>query len=163
MNYRDIFEQEEWATLQLSFIWMFQAVAGTDGDIDLHELDALNNIIRKSQNFPNELARQVLTIKNYNISNVSFRYNSDSRSIKAGLKEISSILQKVEEPIALEFKKTLLAIGVYIANSSGEWFNYKMSNEETQTLVELSLLMKVSKKDLNTAPTVQDILKYIEN
>ena len=64
---------------------------------------------------------------------------------------------------SLIFKKSLLTIGMYIAFASGDVLSSKMSNEESQTIVELALHMKVSISQYREEPTVQQLLmKFVK-
>jgi hypothetical protein len=159
MALRDLFTQVEWETLEISVLWIFQAIAGADKKIDIHELDAIAFIQENAHKFDCELLKEVLSSVKYNIEDISDIYKIDNREINTGLRDLAELLsKKVEKHDALLFKKSLLAIGMYIAFASGDVLSSKMSNIESQTLFELSLFMKIPKVEYRKAPTVQELM-----
>ena len=160
MNLIENFTHQEWTTLQFSFIWMFQAIASADGKIDVGELDAMNFIQQKADTIQNQLAKEILKSMNVNFNEVSVRYQMEPRTIRTGLRETAIIIEnKLEHDDAVDFKKTLLAIGAFIANSSGDMLSSMISNEESQTLTELSLYMKLTKEEFRSSPTMIEIME----
>ena len=156
------FTHQEWITLQFSFIWMFQAIAGADGKIDIDELDAMNFIQVNADSIEDKLTREILKSMNVNFHEVTVRYNIDPRTIRTGLRETANIIEnKMGHDSAVDYKKTLLAIGAYVANSSGDAFSSMISNEESQTITELSLYMKLSKDEFRTTPTIWEIMEKL--
>ena len=160
MAYKEQFTEDEWKTLEFSIIWMFQAIAGADKNIDINELKALEMLKQKADKFECDLLKELVPSFHYDISNVSDYFAADQRSIKTGLREIAEIVDvNLSFEQALLFKKSLLAIGMFIAYASGDVISSKMSNEELQLLVELALFMKMSIKDYRKTPTVGELMK----
>lgn len=157
--FRDLFKKEEWETLEISVMWMFQAIAGADKKIDIQELDALSFVKDNAHKLDSELLKEILSSVKYNFDDITSIYKFDNREIKSGLREMAEILiQKISSEEALLFKKSLLVLGMYIAFASGDVLSSKMSNEESQTIVELALHMKVSISQYREEPTVQQLL-----
>ncbi len=78
------------------------------------------------------------------------------------LREIAGILDsKLGPEESLSFKKYLLAIGLYIANASGDLLSSKISSVESQTLIELALYMRMSIADYRKEPTAYELMKKI--
>jgi len=160
MAYRDLFSEKEWATLEISALWIFQAVAGADKKVDVHELDALSFVQDNSDKFKSDLLKEVLSSLKYNIDDISTAYEVDTREIGVGLREMADLLDgKVSNEEAMLFKKSLLAIGMYVAYASGDIFSSKMSNLESQIIIELSLYMRISKQEYRESPTVEELMK----
>jgi uncharacterized membrane protein YjdF len=165
MSFKDKFSEDEWETLQLSVIWMFQAIAGADKNIDEKELHALTTLMNKAQKFEFIFLKELLSSLRFNINEISDIYAIDQRSIKTGLRELAEILKVNFDPHeALLFKKSLLAIGMYIADVSGDLISHNISNKELQTIVELALFMKISINDYRKSPTVEELMiKFLKD
>ncbi|ROL61207.1 hypothetical protein D9V86_07015 [Bacteroidetes/Chlorobi group bacterium ChocPot_Mid] len=160
MVYKQQFTAEEWKTLEFSIIWMFQAIAGADKNIDKNELQALTTLKEKSHKFDCDIMRELIPSIHYDIDSISNYFAVDQRNIKTGLREIADIVDSnLSLDQSLLFKKSLLAIGMFIAYASGDVLSSKMSNEELQLLVELALFMKMSINDYRKTPTVEELMK----
>ena len=59
-------------------------------------------------------------------------------------------------------KKTLIAIGIHIGNSSGGMFSSKFSNEEVEALKTVGLLLGVTENQLQKAPSIKDLIDNIK-
>ncbi|ROL59717.1 hypothetical protein D9V86_10280 [Bacteroidetes/Chlorobi group bacterium ChocPot_Mid] len=160
MAFRDGFTTEEWRTLQFAHFWVFKAVAGVDKNIDTEEQIALHNIMENGSKFENPLAREIMMGLEFNIDGISAAFADDRRSIDQGLIDVADLLdKKIDKEIALNFKKTLLAIGIAIGQASGKWFASKFSKEEVAALKEAGLLLRVSEQDLLKPPLLNDIIQ----
>ena len=159
MAFRDSFTTEEWRTLQFAHFWVFQTVAGVDKNIDTEEKIALHNIMENGAKFENPLAREIMMGIEFNIDGISAAFANDKRNIEKGLIDVADILDnKVDRETALNFKKTLLAIGIAVGNASGKWFSAKFSKEEVGALKDAALFLRVSEADLQQPPFLNDIL-----
>ncbi|MFC2131485.1 hypothetical protein ACFLSQ_08620 [Bacteroidota bacterium] len=162
MAYREIFNKEEWETLELSIIWMFQAIAGADKNIDTQELKALTTLKEKTDNFESDLLKEVLSSFNFDVSEISDVYSIDQRELRTGLRELAFILEnRIDIKESLMFKKSLLALGMYIAFASGDILLSKMSDHELQLLIELALFMKLPISDYRKSPTVLELMEKL--
>lgn len=158
MKSKEVFSSEEWLQLEKSIIWMFLAIAGADKRIDKSEIAALTEIRKHSEKIQNELARDILSGTDFSESNIASLLSKDQLEIRKELRELSEMLDnRIEHNNALLFKKTLLAMGTYIANASGDTLLPNISNEELQTLTEISLYMRISRTEMHNEPTVEDI------
>jgi hypothetical protein len=162
--FRDLFSQNEWENLEMSVIWMFQAIAGADKKIDVHELDALTFVQANAHKLESELLKEILSSVKYNAEYITSFNSFEQREIKSGLRAMAELLAKKLNPNdSLIFKKSLLTIGMYIAFASGDVLSSKMSNEESQTIVELALHMKINISQYREEPTVQQLLlKFVK-
>lgn len=160
MSYTEIFDSNEWETLQFSMMWVFRGVAGADGKIDKEEQVALTQIIKNYYKIPYPLIKEVLKSLSTN-PGVYFRNSiNDSREYRKGLEETAEILDsKVSLEEALIFKKILTTIGIYVANASGDKKS-KISNEEVDQISRLAYHLKLKMEDLQQKPTVDELLKY---
>ncbi|MFH1051587.1 MAG: hypothetical protein V1779_11760 [bacterium] len=160
MAYKELFSEEEWKTLEFSIIWMFQAVAGADKNIDTDELKALAVLKEKSEKFDCDLLKELIPSFHFDLDTIADYFTVDHRSIKTGLREIADIIDNnLSAEQAMLFKKSLLAIGMFIAYASGDVLSSKMSNDELQLLVELALFMKMSISDYRKTPTVEELME----
>jgi uncharacterized tellurite resistance protein B-like protein len=163
MVYKELFTQQEWKTLQMSVMWVFQAVAGADSKIDKKEKAALQHVIMNSKKVINDLAREVLeSIKNTQES-IDEVLAADQREMWHGIKEASAILsKKVEQRIEIGFKKTLISIGIHIGESSGSLFGNKFTGDEVEVVKQIGYLLNVSVADLKQPPTIQQMIESIK-
>lgn len=162
MAYRNSFTSEEWKTLQFAHFWVFKAVAASDNKIDTEEKIALDDIMKNGAKFANPLAREIMMGLEFNIDGINADFQADTRTIEQGLIEVADLLAaKVPEDESLVFKKTLMAIGIYIGSASGKWFASKFSKEEVAALKETGLYLRVSEDDLNKPPLLNDILQSL--
>ncbi|MFH1051376.1 MAG: hypothetical protein V1779_10670 [bacterium] len=164
MAFRDSFSTEEWRTLQFAHFWIFRAVAGIDQNIDTEEKIALQSIMENGAKFENPLAREIMMGIEFNIDGISAAFADDKRNIEKGLIDVADLLDnKVDKETALNFKKTLLAIGISIGQASGKWFSAKFSKEEVGALKDAGLFLRVSEDDLQKPPLLNDILMSFSN
>lgn len=160
MAIKDSLTPDEWEVLEKSAFLVFHSVANADGVIDKKEKKAFLQVLQNYNEFNNELTKEVLL-------SVSKNYNEDSTidisNMDEGLKKISLILEeKVPYKDILNFKKTLIAIGIYIGNSSGGIFSSKFSYEEVEALKKVGLLLGVSENQLQQSPSIKDLIDSIK-
>lgn len=164
MAYRDDFTNEEWKTLQFAHFWVFKSVAGVDNNIDTEEKIALQNIMENASKFTNPLIREIMMGIEFNIDGITASFYDDTRSISEGLMQVADIIEaKINKDMAVVFKKTLLAIGIYIGHSSGKWFASKFSKDEVAALKEAGLYLRISELELQQPPYLDDILKTFDS
>lgn len=161
MRLKNYFTADQWQTLQFAVMWVFQNVAGADGNVDKKEQQALKNVTSSAAKFKDPLAKELLLSIDVNPGQVFRQSMVDMRGKDQGLKDVAKIIEKAFEPKdAVHFKKTLIGIGYYIANVSGE-INAEMSEEEATTLAEIAFYLNLTPEDLSTAPTVEDIVQNL--
>lgn len=169
MKYKDSFDADEWQTLQFSLMWVFRGVAGADGKIDKEEQVALTKVIRSYPSIPFQFTKEVLKSLESNPGLFFRKSINDTRDYRKGLEQAADILDsKVSLEEGLMYKKVLTAVGVFVANASGDTAtdddkNSKISNEEVDQLSKLAFHLKLKMKDLQESPNVEDILKYFKN
>ena len=162
MHSKEAFSEQEWLDLEKSIIWMFLAIAGADKRIDDNEISALTEIKKHNDKIQNQLAREILSGTDFSVSIISSFLSKDQIEIRKSLRELADLLEnKIDHNSALLFKKTLLAMGTFIANASGDALLPNISNEELQTLTEISLYMRITRSEMHSEPTVEDIYKNL--
>lgn len=160
MKHKSLFSSDEWEKLKCSFPFVFYLIAGADKKIDKKEKIAISRIIQYPDRLKNKLAYQLITDMENNFFDTVIH---DASSNLSSLIEISKILdEKLEAGRSLKFKKVLIAIGIYIANASGDFFSAKMSEIEADAINKIAATFSLSVDDLNTEPSVQKILKKIK-
>ena len=96
--------------------------------------------------------------KNYNEDSII-----DDSNMEDGFKKMNELLEaKVSYKDALNFKKTLIAIGIHVGNSSGGIFSSKFSDEEVEALKKVGLLLGVTENQLQQAPSIKDLIDNIK-
>lgn len=162
-NINKIFSKDEWKTLQFSIFWVFNTVAQADGKIDKKELDALSHLMKKSAAIINELAREIASTIEKDFESIKEEFDNDKREIIDGLREVSDLLNtKVNPETAVNFKKTLIAIGFYIANASGKWLGNKVSSEESIAIKLAGMNLRLSSAQLEEVPTINEIFSSFD-
>ncbi len=160
----DKFSNEELKELELSVIWMFLAIAGADKRVDSEEIEALIYIKNNYNKIPNDLLKEIIKVWEFDKDQINDWLKVNDKEIKSKLRKIANILdKKLNKTDSLMFKKTLLALGMYVAYASGDLLSSKMSNIENQTLVELSLFMKIPIKDYRDEPTINTLMTNLIN
>ncbi|MCX6153283.1 MAG: hypothetical protein NT007_03900 [Candidatus Kapabacteria bacterium] len=156
---RNNFTDNEWQILKNTIKWIFRAVAEADGNIDLNEHQAIEFTFNLVKSFKSELARElILDLKN-DRSNLPESQDNSFSEAKDDFKHASEILQvKLDAADALYFKKTILAIGLFIANSSGTLLSYRISNEEQQVIKLFALYFKLTNAEYYESPSPLDIM-----
>ncbi|TAL70032.1 MAG: hypothetical protein EPN82_05315 [Bacteroidetes bacterium] len=162
-DYNNVFSEDEWKTLQYSIFWMFNSVAKADGKIDKKEIDALNHLIENSSAIINDLAWNVISTIKKDFDNIKSEFDNDKREIIDGMREVSDLLNsKVNPKTSIDFKKTLIGIGFYIANASGKWIGSKVSAEEGIAIKLAGLNLRLSAAQLEEVPTIDDIFSSFD-
>lgn len=137
------FTQSEWETLQFAPLWMLSGVGGADANIEELEIAALMKEISEAALYKNQLVREVL----FSIAadaGILDRYRDDPRTIDHGLSQVADVLEAHLDPVqALEFKKTMLGIGLEIAKAAGPLFGSSVSAQERAALGWAAAAMRV--------------------
>jgi uncharacterized tellurite resistance protein B-like protein len=135
MSFKLEFNDQEWAALQYSFLWIFQAVAGADDNIDEKEKNAFAYIVSNPNNIPCALAVEVLTSLQDEGKAIFHMSEEDRKDTREGLEYVADLLRSSlthDERVA--FKKTLMALGIVVGKASGSWFADKFSDDEFREL-----------------------------
>lgn len=139
MSFRQEFNDQEWAALQYSFLWVFQAVAGADNNIDKKEKAAFEYVVSNPDKIPCELAVEVLKSMQEEGNSIFEMSKEDLRDTKDGLNYTTELLEsKMERNEIISYKKALMAFGVVIGKASGSWFADNFSDEEFRELKRVS-------------------------
>ncbi len=162
MSFKPKFTADEWETLKKSFFWTFEAVANADEKIDKKEKKALERLINSSGKFYNDLARELLMEISKEYPQNKEKFESGNGDFVGGLKKVSEILaSKVTEETNVNFKKTLVAVGVIIGHSSGSLFGSKLSDVEVKRVKEIGDLLNLEPADLQRPPNLEQILQSL--
>ena len=162
MAFKEKYSPEEWKKLQYALFWVFDAVAGADNKIDKKEKKTLEKIISNSGKFFNDLARELFMEIKDGFENFYSEFEKQGVKEEKGLNEVVDLLHsKVTDETALNYKKTLIAIGVLIGHSSGSLFGSKLSDEEIAQVKRVGELLQVSVGDLEKSPSLQQIIQSL--
>jgi len=162
MSFKEKFTNDEWKKLKNTLFWVFEAVAGADNKIDKKETKALQMLVENSNKFFNDLARELFMELKKEFNEFKAEYDSQHHNYKERLKEINSILEgKVTDETLMNFKKILVAFGVYIGHSSGSIFGSKLSEEEIKQVQIIGDILGLTANDLQKPPDLQQIIQNI--
>ena len=145
---RESYSAAEWRTLQMSFFWMYLAIARAEGKVDKKETEAFVSEMRKWILSIDPLVREVTTTFNMEASGIASEVLTDGRSPVQGLSEVAEILDRKATPEQTkEFKGTLLLVGHRIATASGGGvfgLGDKISPEERTVLQVLMVALRAT-------------------
>jgi hypothetical protein len=163
IEYRKLFSDIDWQTLQFSIFWMFNSVAKADGKIDKKEKESLIRLTQNSSMLENDLAREIVASINGYLEGIWVKFEYDKREIIDGLREVSNLLNaRVSPDEAKNFKKTLIAMGFYVANSSGKWFGSKVCAEEGIAIKLAAQNLRLSTADLDSYPSISHVFDNLK-
>lgn len=162
MSFKEKYTVEEWKTLEYAVMWVFNAVAAADNKIDKKEKKALESVLSNSGKFFNDVAREIFMDINKNFKTFNDEFLKEGRNIQDGLQQVSEILKEhLDDEMALNFKKTLIAIGVFIGHSSGSLFGSNLSDPEVEQIKKIGDMLHVSVGDLEKPPNLQQIIQNL--
>jgi len=155
MAFKEKFTEQEWQYLEKSPFLVFNAVANADGTIDKKEIKAFHKVLQNYTELQNDLSREILksVAENFNEDDV------DLSNLNTDLAKVTKVLEtKVSYKDALNFKKTLIALGIHIGNSSGGIFSSKFSDEEVEALKTVGTSLGVSESQLQQSPSIKELI-----
>ena len=159
---KELFSEQEWDLLQKTPAIVLSMVAAADGKVDNKELNAFSNFCSNKNVFRSDLIKIVLP-------NDSKKYiddvlpKIDKSKIKDTLREIDLTLDMKVNPVESKaFKHHLIALGVYIANSSGKMFQHNISEEEDEAINKFAKYIDIDAAQLFKTTLVDEILQKVE-
>lgn len=155
MAFKEKFTEKEWQYLEKAPFLVFTAVANADGTIDKKEIKAFHKVLQNYTELQNDLSREILqsVAENFNEDDV------DLSNLNTDLAKVTKVLEtKVSYKDALNFKKTLIALGIHIGNSSGGIFSSKFSDEEVEALKTVGTSLGVSESQLQQSPSIKELI-----
>lgn len=163
MSYREKFNAEDWQTLKNSFTWVFKAIAGIDGKVDKKEKQALGIIVDNANNFESELGIELLNDIKATGEDPTELTDSNAKTPKEGLTEVGAILDRMlDNETAVDFKKLIIAVGAYIGDASGKWFDYKFSDDEEAQLNAVGRWLGTSTEAMLSTTIITRILAKVK-
>ena len=145
MSDRSTYTDEEWDTLLFAPIWMAGFVGrASDQKMDEKETQAFIKDLSEGGLYKEALVREVLRGIAADLDGVMTRWGEDSRTFDVGLEDTRRVLdEKASEEEAANFKKSILGIGVDVAQASGPMFGDKASTEEKQAIAMAATFLGV--------------------
>jgi len=144
--------EKDWLTLIYSPFWVFTAVAGADGRLDVKEVDSLHHVLKEAQSGGAQLLSEVLAASADDTGAAFAAFRGDGRSLDEGLVQVRKVLdEQLNEADSLAFKRGLLSLGVHFAQASGGrllGFGSKVSAEERASLSLLVGFLGLPPSDL---------------
>lgn len=159
---KELFSEQEWDLLHKTPAIVLSMVASADGKIDNKELNAFSTFCSSKNEFRSELVKILLP-------NDSKKYidevlpKIDKNSIKDTLREIDVTTDLKVNPVESKaFKHHLIALGIYIANSSGKMFQHNISEDEDEAINKFAKYIDIDAAQLFKTTLVDEILQKIE-
>ncbi len=133
------YDEHEWITMLFAPLWVFECVAGVDGEVDDREWEALFQAMQSARRYRNDLSRLVFSELAHDFDELLEEFELDEAEIGDGLSEVASLLyEREDEDVAVGFKVDLIALAVEVAKASGGWLNYRISDEEKRAIGYIS-------------------------
>jgi hypothetical protein len=141
MGFNKLYTDEQWSELQLAIGHVFLMVADADGVIDKKEIAAMDRIIncagKLDMRFPDELLTSIKDAgRDILFDAKEYKYSSEDL-----LKVVSTTAKVAGIDEANQYKKFLLAAGLYIGMASGKFLQKKLSNEEYDRIDKIGQLI----------------------
>ena len=160
---KELFSTDEWALISQAPYLVFRYIAGIDGKVDAKEIEAFHKFCKSRNSFTSKLLPEVLPANSESYLN---SFESDHLTkvlVKDKLRTIDLYLdEKVDKADSISFKHHLIALGVYVANSSGKMFSAKISEEEDEILVQIGNYLDIDVSLLFKSTLVDEILKNVD-
>jgi len=129
------YDEHEWTTLLFAPLWVFEAVAGADGQVSDEEWQALFQALRGARSHRQSLTRDVLLELADDLDEITAIFREDDAEAEEGLGEVADLLAERESPeIAAGFKAGLVTLAVQVAKASGGWLSSGISEGEQQAI-----------------------------
>jgi hypothetical protein len=134
-------------TLQLSYQWVFEAIAESDHRIAGEEIDAVSKLLLLAAEAPDEVSRQSLR----DVADPSEEYlkgcEDDVRDWRQGFADLLELLPRIcSEQESLAFRKTLAGISIELATASEESGDVPAKGLEAR-LVEVVFALGLTNKE----------------
>ena len=159
---KELFNEQEWELLQKTPAIVFSMVAAADGKVDTKELDAFSKFCHSKNVFKSELFKLLLPQDPKSYLDEALP-KIDKSKLKDTLREIDVTLDLKVNPVDWKaFKHHLIALGVYVANSSGKMFQHKISEEEDEAIAKFAKYIDIDASQLFQTTLVDEIIQKIE-
>ncbi|MBN2088102.1 hypothetical protein JW964_00735 [candidate division KSB1 bacterium] len=119
MIFEKLFTPPEWQVIISVPVWIFQAVAGADQEIDKKELKAFLKELQEADYYKEPLVREILASITTNFPFALESQTRDAEQILQDLERVHKVLhRRVTPEQADNFKKDMLLIAQQIAQAS---------------------------------------------
>lgn len=141
----DHYLEVDWNTLLLAPVWVFEAVAMSDGAIDDKERAAFTSTLGRAP--PEMFPAFVFAQLRRDFAKVTEERAYDGRAPFAGIADVNVLLERYPEPAEAEaFKAALVQLARNVAAASGGGvlgFGEKTSEREAAIIARIRTLLKV--------------------
>jgi tellurite resistance protein len=161
MQLSEILSEGEINELVLAPVRIFHLIAEADDKIDKKEIKSFEYFLANAKKLDSELSLFCFN-KVSNMSQLEELKSLSKIGNRESLRYISGFLgRKVEREIAIDYKITLIALGYYIAFSSGSFLAHKVSDDESDVLSSICKDLDLSYRELLSSNQIQKILDKI--
>lgn len=158
---KELFTEQEWELLKLTSAIVFKMVAHADKKIDNKELEAFSTFCNSRNNFKSKLFKLLLPANPQEYLEETLP-QIDKTKIKDLLREVDVTLDlKISPSDSKSFKHHLIALGVYVANSSGKLFQHNISDEEDEMIMKFAKSIDIDASQLFKTTLIDEIIKNI--
>ncbi|OGU59157.1 MAG: hypothetical protein A2X64_07130 [Ignavibacteria bacterium GWF2_33_9] len=160
---KELFSSEEWSSLLEVPYLVFTYIAGIDGNTDKKEIDAFNQFCKARNRFNSKLLKEILPDNPSEYLKYHQSTDISKNTIKEKLRNVDLLLDlKADRSDSVSFKHHLIAMGRFVADSSGKMFSPKMSDEEEDAIHQIGKFIDIDAYKLFKTTMVDEILKHIE-
>ncbi|MBX3042932.1 MAG: hypothetical protein KIT33_01670 [Candidatus Kapabacteria bacterium] len=159
MSLMEKFSTDEIENLKLSVIRVFNYIADIDGKIDKKEVTAIETFLKNIRKFNSELLNE-LFVELPVIGILEEKRSLSGLGDREGLRYISALLdRKIDREEALNFKKSLIALGYFVADSSGSFFEHNISDDENSALNSIAKDLDLSLREMISTKQIQRLIE----
>ena len=150
MPFRELFNTSEWQTLTFAPLWAFSSIAAADGNIDTSETGVLMTQIAEAPLLKAPFSREVFLAIAADLPTLLPAYKADTRNAYAGLRDVVTLLQRVDAKEAAMFKFAVMAVGSKVAVATGKPGD-PIATEEAQAWAMTGAMLGFDQKEAEAA------------
>lgn len=161
MKFLEKFSDDEIQNLKLSLMRVFNVIADADGKIDKKEVKSLEIFYANADKLKYECVTEIFSeLPAPGV--LEEQRQLSGLGDREGLRYISALLErKAGHETAVEFKKTLISFGYFVAASSGSFFEHNINDEENSALHLVAKDLDMSLRDLINSKQIHKIIEKI--
>jgi hypothetical protein len=163
MKFSEKFSDDEIQNLKLSLMRVFNIIADADSKIDKNEVKSLEVFSANAGKLNYDCVTEIFSdLPAPGV--LEEQRQLSGLGDREGLRYISALLErKAGHETAVEFKKTLMSFGYFVADSSGSLFEHNVNDDENSALHLIAKDLDISLRDLINSNQVHKIIEKINS
>ena len=145
----------EWRTLQLGPVWVISAVLGRN-HFDELEREAFWEAVDAAAVGDSPLSWQLMQAMSRNREWLLDEFMLESRSIVAGLSQVTALLERTSPSASRETREAILRVGSGLARARGP-FGRRITDYDAQTLELVAQLLESAAETAENNPLNSDV------